>query len=358
MAVRVSCNHAGSTIHLRGRILTVWLALRTGKDGRDDEDVNVNVDLRLGGRYKSYALMDLNKKRGVIMPFKTALPFRMLSTFMLFVGMMVAFTACAKLPKPVPTTPPTPIDFAQALQYAQRAALVYQSDATIRQNAPAGVAVTIMPETATGVKAYVETDDAKKIQWVVVRGTSNLVNVKLDVDYNKVVDARLQVPLHKGFADTAMQVYQFAKPLLKPGYEIRVTGHSLGGAAAVIVLMLFKEDSVTLGQAMTFGQPKVTNRQGVAKYRSLPLLRFVNDKDPVPLLPPLDVFSLLDEGPYQHIGPEVVLKDGPNYVYFAESQAERFSVISFWNTLGNQQPPDHPIANYIQSLQAKLPGAR
>lgn len=215
-----------------------------------------------------------------------------------------------------------------------------------------------MPETPAGVKAYVETDDLKKIQWVVVRRASNLANMKLDVDYNKVVDPRLQVPLHKGFADTALQAYRFAKPLLKPGYEIRVTGHSLGGAAAVIVPMLLKEDGMTLGQAMTFGQPKVTNHQGAAKYRSLPLLRFVNDKDPVPLLPPLDVFSLLDEGPFQHFGPEVVLKDGPNYAYIAEPQAERFSVTSFWNTLGNQQPPDHPIANYIQSLQAKLLGVR
>jgi triacylglycerol lipase len=276
----------------------------------------------------------------------------------LLIGLLAGFTACAKVAKPVPTIPPTPIDFAQALQYAQRSALVYESDATIRQKAPAGTTVSIMPETATGVKAYVEIDDAKKLQWVVVRGTSNLVNVKVDVDYNKVVDPRLQVPLHKGFADTAVQAYRFAKPLLKPDYETRVTGHSLGGAAAVIVLMLLKEDGMRLGQAMTFGQPKVTNRQGVAKYRSLPLLRFVNDKDPISLLPPLDVFSILDEGPYLHLGPEVVLKDGPTYVYFAEHQAERFSVTSFWNTLGNQQPPDHFIASYIQSLQAKATGTR
>jgi hypothetical protein len=54
----------------------------------------------------------------------------------------------------------------------------------------------------------------------------------------------------------------------------------------------------------------------------------------------------------------VVLKDGANYAYFAEFQTERVSVTSFWNTLGNRQAPDHPIANYIQSLQANLSGAR
>jgi hypothetical protein len=58
---------------------------------------------------------------------------------------------------------------------------------------------------------------------------SNLINIRLDEDYNKVVDARLQIPLHKGFADASLQVYQFAKPLLKTEYETRVTGHSSAG---------------------------------------------------------------------------------------------------------------------------------
>lgn len=280
---------------------------------------------------------------------------RLFTLALLLSGLMLSSASCSKsvLPKPTPTQPPAPIDFALALQYAQRSALVYESDTAIKQKSPAGTMVSFMVETPRGVKAYIETDDAKKIQWVSVRGTSTLENVKLDVDYNKVVDGRLQIPLHKGFADTAMQVYAFAKPLLRPGYEVRVTGHSLGGAAAAIMLMLFKEDGVKLGPAMTFGQPKVTNRAGVEKYRGLPLLRFVNDKDPVPLMPPLDISTILDEGPYKHFGPEVVLKDGTNYAYFDDVQAERFSVISFWNSLGNQQVPDHSIANYIQSLQAK-----
>ncbi len=284
---------------------------------------------------------------------------RSLTIVLMLSSLIAASTGCSKsaLQKPTPTQPPVPIDFALAVQYAQRAGLVYETDASIKQKSPASTVVSFMVETPRGVKAYIETDEAKKIHWVVVRGTSNLDNVKLDVDYNKVVDGRLQIPLHKGFADTALQVYAFAKPLLRTGYEVRVTGHSLGGAAAAIVVMLFKEDGVKLGQAMTFGQPKVTNRAGVDKYRGLPLLRFVNDKDPVPLLPPLDISTILDEGPYKHVGPEVVLKDGTNYAYFSDVQAERFSVISFWNNLGRQEVPDHSIASYLQSLQSKT-GAR
>ena len=246
--------------------------------------------------------------------------------------------------KPTTSLPPTPPDFSQALQYAQRAALAYEQDATIQQESGTGVRINISSPLSSGIKAYVELDDAKRMQWIVVRGTSNLINIRLDEDYNKVVDARLQIPLHKGFVDAALQVYQFAKPLLKTGYETRVTGHSFGGAAGVIVLMLLKEDGFKLGQAMTFGQPKVTNHDGVRKYRTLPLLRFVNDKDPVPLLPPFELFAVLDEGPYQHIGSEVVFENGSNYRFYTEHQAERLSVFSFWNNLKNlsiQDVPEH-----------------
>jgi triacylglycerol lipase len=269
---------------------------------------------------------------------------------------LVSLSSCVK--KPIPSLPPTPIDFAQALDYAQRTALAYEPDATIQQRSGGSVRVSISTPLSSGIKAYVEQDDAKRVQWIVVRGTSNLVNIQLDVDYNKVVDSRLAIPLHKGFADSALQVYQFAKPLLKMDYETRVTGHSLGGAAAVIVLMLLKEDGFKLGQAITFGQPKVTNRDGARKYRTLPLLRYINDKDPVPLLPPFEVFAVLDEGPFQHFGPEVVLQDGPNYQYYSDHQAQRLSVLSFWNNIKHlsvQDVPEHAISAYVTRIRQKLP---
>jgi triacylglycerol lipase len=268
---------------------------------------------------------------------------------------IVPFASCSK--KPTPSLPPTPLDFGLALQYAQRANLAYEQDEVIKNTSGKRSRISISPPLSSGVKAYVEVDDGNRVQWIVVRGTSSLVNIRADVDYNKVVDSRLQIPLHKGFADAAVQVYQFAKPLLNTGYETRITGHSYGGAAALIVLMLLKEDGVRLGQAMTFGQPKVTNRDGVRKYRTLPLLRFVNDKDPVPSLPPLELFAVLDEGPYQHLGPEVVLEEGSNYRYYPEHQAELLSVLSFWNNLKNisiQDVPEHFMSTYLRRVGQKV----
>ena len=271
-------------------------------------------------------------------------------------ALLLSLAACAKATPGV--APPAPLNFPLALQYAQRAELAYEQDTTITQRSGSNVRVAVSPPVALGVKAYVETDDTARVQWLVVRGTSNLVNIQLDVDYNKILDSRLQIPLHKGFADAAMQVYQFAKPLLNTDYEIRVSGHSLGGAAAVIVLMLLKEDGYKLGQAMTFGQPKVTNRDGARKYGALPLLRFVNAKDPVPLLPPFEIFAVLDEGPYRHFGPEVVLEEGAAYRYYPDPQAGRLSVLSFWNNLKNvsvNDLPEHFMSTYLARIQQKTP---
>jgi hypothetical protein len=283
---------------------------------------------------------------------------RSILTVALFAAAAVVLASCGTTPSA--SSPPTPLDFAQALEYAQRATLAYEQDATVLQQSGTAVQVGISGPLSSGIKAYVERDDAKRVQWIVVRGTSNLVNIQLDADYNKVVDSRLQIPLHKGFADSALQVYQFAKPLLKSDYETRITGHSLGGAAAVIVLMLLKEDGLKLGPAITFGQPMVTNRDGARKYRALPLLRFVNDKDPVPWLPPLEVFAVLDEGPFQHFGPEVVLEDGPGYRYYSDHQVQRLSALAFWNNLKNlsiQDVPEHFMSTYLTRIQQKVPAA-
>ena len=269
---------------------------------------------------------------------------------------VVSVSSCGK--KPTTSLPPIPPNFTQMLQYAQRAALAYEQDAIIQQQSGTGVRISISTPLSSGIKAYVEQNDAQRVQWIVVRGTSNLINIKLDEEYTRTVAPQVQVPLDKGFADAALQVYQFAKPLLKPGYEIRVTGHSLGGATAVIVLMLLQEDGLKLGQAITFGQPKVTNRDGARKYGTLPLLRVVNAKDPVPFLPPIEVFALSAEGPYQHFGPEVVLEDGPAYQYYSAQRAQDVSVPSFWNDLKNlsiQDVPDHSISTYLTRIRQKLP---
>jgi hypothetical protein len=84
----------------------------------------------------------------------------------------------------------------------------------------------------------------------------------------------------------------------------------------------------------------------------------INAKDPVPSLPPIEVFALSKEGPYQHFGPEIGLEDGPNYHYYTGHQAEDVSVLSFWNDLKNislHDVPDHFMSTYLTRIRQKVP---
>ena len=200
------------------------------------------------------------------------------------------------------------------------------------------------------VRVFVEVDEAKRVQWVAVRGTANLENAVEDADYTKVPLRELGIPVHVGFADDARAVWSFAHSQLRPGLETRVTGHSLGGALAVLLAMRLRLDGQPLGHVITFGQPKVTTEEGVARFRDLPLLRVVNHDDPVPLLP-WETPGAVVGGLYRHLGRELRLTDQGTFELFAEHRAERYLLTSFVGHLGRENPKEHEIARYLGRIE-------
>src|SRR5262245_65195498 len=70
-----------------------------------------------------------------------AFTFRWILILCLLTLTELTVSSCGKKPKP--SAPPTPIDFALTLQYAQRAALVYEQDPTIQSRSGTGVRVSI-----------------------------------------------------------------------------------------------------------------------------------------------------------------------------------------------------------------------
>ncbi len=153
----------------------------------------------------------------------------------------------------------TDVNFPLMLEHARRAAAAYDSSDAIRgEFGESDLAVKDLPHIK--VKVFVETHESSKLQWIAVRGTANLEDIKLDAEFI-MEDEKLEgVPLHKGLAVCARDVHEYVTPLLLPGYQVRLTGHSLGGAIAAILAMIFHSASdVTLDHCYTFGQPKVTN---------------------------------------------------------------------------------------------------
>src|SRR5262245_33189111 len=93
---------------------------------------------------------------------------------------MVSISSCGT--KAPPALPPTAPNFSEALQYAQRCALAYEQDATIQAQSGAGVRISISSHVSSGMKAYVELGAAKRVEWIVVCGSSSLIIDRLYTD--------------------------------------------------------------------------------------------------------------------------------------------------------------------------------
>ena len=249
----------------------------------------------------------------------------------------------------MPSAPP--LDFTEVLDFARRTAAVYQDEPAIRTVVGPDAALTVSNLARVDVRAFVEVDEGQRRQWVVVRGTANLKNAEEDAEYSKVDAPELGILVHRGFLDDAQAVWSFARPLLEPGFETRVTGHSLGGALALLVAMRLRTEGFPVSRIVTFGQPKVTNQAGVDRFRDLPLLRFVNHDDPVPLLP-WETTGAAKDGFFRHLGAEVWLTDRGTWQFFAEPQAERYVLTSFAAHIGRENPLEHEMARYLAKIEA------
>ena len=150
----------------------------------------------------------------------------------------------------------------------------------------------------SGVSYFLARNSARQV--LSFRGTSNLENVLVDLKVSLMLDSKLGIQLHRGFAETSSSVLKYLPPSLDKSIPIVITGHSLGGAVAVIVALYLQQEGYDVQQVVTFGQPKVTNVGGAASFNDLPLLRVVTVKDIVPLVPPISPLQLQDMDIYWH----------------------------------------------------------
>lgn len=244
----------------------------------------------------------------------------------------------------------TQVDFASLEPYARRSKAAYGAESAIRATYPN--TVRIAAPDGTEVRYFIERDDKAKTQFITVRGTANHKNLKEDVAAEVREDRKISIPVHSGFDAAAEAIYADVTPYLKPGYRTYITGHSLGGAVAALIGIYAIEDGQKVERIVTFGQPRFTTATGTGKLNLLPLTRVVDENDIVPMLPPA---GRLDKryGPYEHVGPEIILLEGTRYVYLPSHDANRLSIGEFWRTEGYADLPDHKMDNYLKRLAEK-----
>jgi hypothetical protein len=222
-------------------------------------------------------------------------------------------------------------------------------------------------------------DNVRKEQIIAIRGTSSWEDWYTNIHIDPAVDSILNVGVHSGFRMYADDVYKVLeapggtditgapKLPLNRSYNTYVTGHSLGGAAAVILglyLHLEKPVPYKIAGVYTFGQPKAFDNRGATSWPNYArkVYRAENCRDPVPQTPfGSNILSSLivdplsgkeDRGQYQHLGQEILLLDPGEYWMPANEMAGNpvSDIDAVYDALKAHQPIVHDIAEYIARI--------
>lgn len=206
--------------------------------------------------------------------------------------------------------------------------------------------------------AYVlATNDKTRQHIIAVRGTANVENVIVDAAFVLVPDKLTGIDIHQGFLLSTRDIYQQILPEINPEYKINTIGHSLGGAAALILAMMLDANGYSIGEVITFGQPKVTNISGSRKFKHLNVKRLVTAKDVVPLVPPLDPVDLMNLSIFWHQGTEIVLFKNNQYAVLSGANSMLRASDFLNDKPGDQYLKNHFMTTYIDHLKTKLDSA-
>lgn len=122
--------------------------------------------------------------------------------------------------------------------------------------------------------------------FLVYRGTESIGDALDDADARLTAPFKddLETKVHTGFHRQLISVDKQVKKLLKrvSDRQLFITGHSLGGALAVLATRVYSADAN--GACYTFGAPSVGNTKFQHPIKT-PIYRVVNDLDPVARVP-------------------------------------------------------------------------
>lgn len=264
------------------------------------------------------------------------------------------------------------------------------SDEAYGQAAPGSTCARLVPESSIHrftapvphwndtVGYIIVDDDRRRQQYLAIRGTDpgRLSDLLIDADLQKpAADDNLGVRMHTGFHDYAQAVIDSLRqnPFFHPSYKTTFAGHSLGGAAVLIValeLHFAPDHPLDVDRVFTYGQPRVFDNNGAIAWPVFAqhVYRVVSCADPVPLVPrgdgPLDnLFDLRLSGTtaqdYQHLGQEILLMDDGAFwisggVEVWANYHQALNTMLF--ALVHDQPIDHGIGNYEGRIEQASAG--
>jgi triacylglycerol lipase len=248
------------------------------------------------------------------------------------------------------------VNFVEIREMARFASAAYESETGIHHLVESSDYKLVHYHTIQDVQVayFLAFNEISRTQIISIRGTSNIENAMVDISLKLRQDADTGVPLHKGFAYSAKQVFTELKPLLKPDYKTNLTGHSLGGAVALILAMYLDENQFNVDRVVTFGQPKVTNIPGAAKVQHLDIIRVVTPHDLVPLIPFFDPLDINNLDIFWHAGKEVILLEDTSYAILEGASSMLRATKFTQKPLSKENLNDHKMLVYLNLIDARM----
>ncbi|KAJ9075003.1 hypothetical protein DSO57_1000943 [Entomophthora muscae] len=204
--------------------------------------------------------------------------------------------------------------------YSRYAGLAYCTDDTLEKwDCGHCVKLGKKDEVLTYYNPYNKTrvlllvDSKRKEIILAFRGTKHsLKNWRLNLSFRKTQFIAGKV--HSGFNQVAQHLKGYYIEKLKshliahPDYTLVITGHSLGGAAALLSAAILQAElkiNWSLIRLITYGQPRVGDKEFATWFNAQPLckIRVVNEDDPVPHTPPMFMN-------FQHTHTEMFINNG------------------------------------------------
>lgn len=168
--------------------------------------------------------------------------------------------------------------------------------------------IKIITDRFTHYCSYLAVNSRDKEIIVSFRGTASRFNAITDLILIHAAQAQIKqlsvklpekATVHRGFLGAYFEIKDFVVDHLLsltdkfPDHEVSFTGHSLGGAIAVLAAMdaigpngyLTSRKNATQVSLATFGSPRVGNAKFAAVMKDIPfkrIARVVNQFDPVP----------------------------------------------------------------------------
>ena len=147
------------------------------------------------------------------------------------------------------------VDLEHLLQCVNRANSSYHEPHLIRDEFGAHIEVADFP--GSGLRVVIDWEPAEDgLQWVVLRGTTNLSNVFADLDFIEREDHELGIHVHRGFDEAMRECLPWVHRRLDPGRPTCITGHSLGGSVGVLLAIMLEHRGFKAVSTVTFGQPR------------------------------------------------------------------------------------------------------